>query len=69
MMQANVIEACFQNGVTKLLFLGSSFIYPKLAPQPMREDASLTGTLESTNEPYAIANISGIKICESYNCQ
>ena len=69
MMQANVIEAAFKNGVKKLLFLGSSCIYPKLAPQPMREDALLTGTLESTNEPYAIAKIAGIKLCESYNRQ
>ena len=69
MMQANVIEAAFKNGVKKLLFLGSSCIYPKLAPQPMREDALLTGTLEPTNEPYAIAKIAGIKLCESYNRQ
>lgn len=69
MMQANVIEAAFQNGVKKLLFLGSSCIYPRLAAQPMREDALLTGTLEPTNEPYAIAKIAGIKICESYNRQ
>ncbi|WP_333843990.1 GDP-L-fucose synthase [Limnohabitans sp.] len=69
MMQANVIEAAFKNDVKKLLFLGSSCIYPKLAPQPMREDALLTGTLESTNEPYAIAKIAGIKLCESYNRQ
>jgi GDP-L-fucose synthase len=68
-MQANVIDAAFKNGVKKLLFLGSSCIYPKLAPQPMREDALLTGTLESTNEPYAIAKIAGIKLCESYNRQ
>jgi GDP-L-fucose synthase len=69
MMQANVIDAAFKNGVKKLLFLGSSCIYPKLAPQPMSEDALLTGTLESTNEPYAIAKIAGIKLCESYNRQ
>ena len=68
-MQANVIDAAFNNGVKKLLFLGSSCIYPKLATQPMREDALLTGTLESTNEPYAIAKIAGIKLCESYNRQ
>ncbi len=68
-MQANVIEAAFQNGVKKLLFLGSSCIYPKLAPQPMTEAALLTGTLEPTNEPYAIAKIAGIKLCESYNRQ
>lgn len=69
MMQANIIDAAFQRGVKKLLFLGSSCIYPKLAPQPMREDALLTGTLEPTNEPYAIAKIAGIKLCESYNRQ
>jgi len=69
MMQANVIHAAFRYGVQKLLFLGSSCIYPKLAPQPMREDALLTGTLELTNEPYAIAKIAGIKLCESYNRQ
>ena len=69
MIQANVIDAAFRNGVKKLLFLGSSCIYPKLAPQPMREDALLTGTLEATNEPYAIAKIAGIKLCESYNRQ
>ncbi len=69
MMQANVIDAAFRNGVKKLLFLGSSCIYPKLADQPMREDALLTGKLEPTNEPYAIAKIAGIKLCESYNRQ
>jgi len=69
MMQANIINAAFRNGVKKLLFLGSSCIYPKMAPQPMREDALLTGTLEATNEPYAIAKIAGIKLCESYNRQ
>lgn len=69
MIQANVIEAAFRNGVQKLLFLGSSCIYPKLAEQPMREDALLTGRLEPTNEPYAIAKIAGIKLCESYNRQ
>ena len=69
MIEANIIDAAFRNGVKKLLFLGSSCIYPKLAPQPMREDALLTGTLESTNEPYAIAKIAGIKLCESYNRQ
>jgi GDP-L-fucose synthase len=69
MMQANVIEAAFQNGVQKLLFLGSSCIYPRMAEQPMREDALLTGSLEPTNEPYAIAKIAGIKLCESYNRQ
>ena len=69
MMQANVIDAAFRNGVQKLLFLGSSCIYPKLAHQPIREDALLTGPLEPTNEPYAIAKIAGIKLCESYNRQ
>ena len=69
MVQANVIDAAFKNGVKKLLFLGSSCIYPKLAPQPMAEDALLTGVLESTNEPYAVAKIAGIKLCESYNRQ
>lgn len=68
-MQANVIHAAFKNGVKKLLFLGSSCIYPKMAPQPMSENALLTGLLEPTNEPYAIAKISGIKLCESYNRQ
>ena len=69
MMQANVIEAAFKNGVQKLLFLGSSCIYPRLAAQPMTESALLTGPLEPTNEPYAIAKIAGIKLCESYNRQ
>jgi GDP-L-fucose synthase len=69
MVQANVIDAAFHNGVQKLLFLGSSCIYPKLAAQPMAEDALLTGPLEATNEPYAIAKIAGIKLCESYNRQ
>ena len=69
MVQANVIDAAFRSGVQKLLFLGSSCIYPKLAPQPMAESALLTGTLEPTNEPYAIAKIAGIKLCESYNRQ
>jgi GDP-L-fucose synthase len=69
MIEANVIDAAFQNGVKKLLFLGSSCIYPKLAEQPMREGALLTGKLEQTNEPYAIAKIAGIKLCESYNRQ
>ena len=69
MMQANVVDAAFRHGVRQLLFLGSSCIYPKLAAQPMREDALLTGTLEPTNEPYAIAKIAGIKLCESYNRQ
>lgn len=69
MMQANVIHQAFQAGVKKLLFLGSSCIYPKMAPQPMAEEALLTGKLEATNEPYAIAKIVGIKLCESYNRQ
>ena len=69
MMESNVVDSAFRNGVRKLLFLGSSCIYPKLTPQPMREDALLTGTLEPTNEPYAIAKIAGIKLCESYNRQ
>jgi len=69
MMQNNVIHQAFISGVKRLLFLGSSCIYPKLAAQPMSEDALLTGKLESTNEPYAIAKIAGIKMCESYNRQ
>lgn len=69
MMEANLIHAAHMNGVQKLLFLGSSCIYPKLASQPMPESALLTGTLEATNEPYAIAKIAGIKLCESYNRQ
>jgi GDP-L-fucose synthase len=69
MMEANVINAAWKFGVQKLLFLGSSCIYPKLIEQPMREDALLTATLEPTNEPYAIAKIAGIKLCESYNRQ
>lgn len=69
MIQANVIGAAHRADVQKLLFLGSSCIYPKYAPQPMTEQALLTGTLESTNEPYAIAKIAGIKLCESYNRQ
>ena len=69
MVQNNVIHQAFRSGIKKLLFLGSSCIYPKLAPQPMAEDALLTGKLESTNEPYAIAKIAGIKMCESYNRQ
>jgi GDP-L-fucose synthase len=68
-MEANVIHASHLAGVKQLLFLGSSCIYPKFAEQPMRENALLTGTLESTNEPYAIAKIAGIKLCESYNRQ
>jgi GDP-L-fucose synthase len=69
MVEANIIDAAFRNGVKKLLFLGSSCIYPKLAAQPMAESALLTGLLEPTNEPYAIAKIAGIKLCESYNRQ
>lgn len=69
MIEANIIHAAHKAGVQKLLFLGSSCIYPKMAEQPMTEAALLTGTLESTNEPYAIAKIAGIKLCESYNRQ
>ena len=69
MIQTNVIDSAFQNGVKKLLFLGSSCIYPKHTEQPISEEALLSGKLEPTNEPYAIAKISGIKICESYNRQ
>jgi GDP-L-fucose synthase len=69
MVEANVIDAAFRSGVQKLLFLGSSCIYPKLAQQPMSEHALLSGALEPTNEPYAIAKIAGIKLCESYNRQ
>lgn len=69
MVEANIIHSAHQNNVQKLLFLGSSCIYPKLAEQPMREDSLLTGTLEPTNEPYAVAKIAGIKLCESYNRQ
>ena len=69
MVQNNVIHQAFISGVKKLLFLGSSCIYPRLAPQPMAEDALLSGTLEPTNEPYAVAKIAGIKMCESYNRQ
>ncbi|MGL5488859.1 MAG: GDP-L-fucose synthase family protein, partial [Shewanella sp.] len=68
-MECNIIHGAHQAGVQKLLFLGSSCIYPKLAEQPMTEAALLTGTLENTNEPYAIAKIAGIKLCESYNRQ
>lgn len=69
MIEANIIHAAHQNDIQKLLFLGSSCIYPKNAEQPMKEEALLTGILESTNEPYAIAKIAGIKLCESYNRQ
>ncbi|MEO1943424.1 MAG: GDP-L-fucose synthase [Candidatus Thioglobus sp.] len=68
-IQANIIHAAHQNNIQKLLFLGSSCIYPKYAKQPMREESLLTGTLEPTNEPYAVAKIAGIKLCESYNRQ
>jgi GDP-L-fucose synthase len=69
MIEANIIHASHLANIQKLLFLGSSCIYPKLAMQPMKEDALLTGVLEATNEPYAIAKIAGIKLCESYNRQ
>ncbi|WP_412851391.1 GDP-L-fucose synthase [Ectothiorhodospira shaposhnikovii] len=69
MIEANLIQAAHRHGVQKLLFLGSSCIYPRLAEQPMREEALLTGALEPTNEPYAVAKIAGIKLCESYNRQ
>ena len=69
MIEANIVQAAHANGVQKLLFLGSSCIYPRAVQQPMREDALLTGVLEATNEPYAIAKIAGIKLCESYNRQ
>ena len=69
MIEANIVHAAHQHNVQQLLFLGSSCIYPKLAEQPMQETALLTGTLEPTNEPYAIAKIAGIKLCESYNRQ
>lgn len=68
-MEANVIHAAFKSEVTKLMFLGSSCIYPKLAPQPLKEESLLTGLLEHTNEPYAIAKIAGIKLCEAYRDQ
>ncbi|WP_281289357.1 GDP-L-fucose synthase [Reinekea thalattae] len=69
MIECNIIHSAFKSGITKLLFLGSSCIYPRMAEQPMAESALLTGTLEPTNEPYAIAKIAGIKLCESYNRQ
>lgn len=68
-IQNNVIHSAYQNGVKKLLFLGSSCIYPKLAPQPLKEEYLLTGPLEQTNEPYAIAKIAGIKLCDAYRDQ
>ena len=69
MIQSNIIDAAHQNNVTKLMFLGSSCIYPKLAPQPLKEEYLLTGLLEDTNEPYAIAKIAGIKMCDAYRAQ
>lgn len=69
MIEANIIHAAHQSGVQKLMFLGSSCIYPKMAPQPLKEDSLLTGLLEQTNEPYAIAKIAGIKLCEAYRSQ
>ena len=69
MIQNNVIDAAWRNGVKKLMFLGSSCIYPKMAPQPLKEDALLTGELEPTNEPYAIAKIAGIKMADAYRSQ
>ena len=69
MVECNVIHQAFEAGVSKLLLLGSSCIYPRGVPQPMREDALMTGVLEPTNEPYAVAKIAGIKLCESYNRQ
>jgi len=69
MIQSNIIHASYANGVRKLLFLGSSCIYPKFAPQPMKEEYLLTGELEPTNEPYAVAKIAGIKMCQAYNLQ
>jgi GDP-L-fucose synthase len=69
LIEANIIHAAYRTGVKKLLFLGSSCIYPKLAPQPMKEEYLLTGLLEPTNEPYAIAKIAGIKMCEAYRDQ
>jgi len=69
MIESNIIHAAYKHNVKKLLFLGSSCIYPKLAPQPLKEESLLTGLLESTNEPYAIAKIAGIKLCEAYRDQ
>jgi GDP-L-fucose synthase len=69
MIEANVIHASYLNNVKKLMFLGSSCIYPKLAPQPLKEESLLTGLLEETNEPYAISKIAGIKLCEAYKSQ
>ncbi|MCY7351142.1 MAG: GDP-L-fucose synthase, partial [Cytophagaceae bacterium] len=69
MMESNVIDAAYRSDVKKLMFLGSSCIYPKMAPQPLREEYLLTGELEPTNEPYAIAKIAGIKLCDAYRSQ
>lgn len=69
MIEGNVIHSAYNNDVKKLLFLGSSCIYPKMAPQPLKEESLLTGLLESTNEPYAIAKIAGIKLCDAYRAQ
>lgn len=69
MIQSNIIDSAYRNGVEKLMFLGSSCIYPKMAPQPLKEDYLLTGLLEPTNEPYAIAKIAGIKMCDAYRSQ
>jgi GDP-L-fucose synthase len=69
MIESNVIHAAYKNEVKKLFFLGSSCIYPKLAPQPLKEESLLTGLLESTNEPYAIAKIAGIKLCDAFRAQ
>lgn len=69
MMECNIIHASYKSGVKKLLFLGSSCIYPRLAPQPLKEEYLLTGLLETTNEPYAIAKIAGIKLCDAYRSQ
>src|SRR5207253_3133449 len=69
MIEANIIHAAYMYGTTKLLFLGSSCIYPRLCPQPICEEYLLTGVLEETNEPYAIAKIAGIKLCQAYNKQ
>ncbi len=69
LIEANIIHSAYQHGTKKLLFLGSSCIYPKLAPQPLHEDSLLSGFLEETNEPYAIAKIAGIKLCEAYRSQ
>src|SRR6201989_2281352 len=69
MIQSNTIDAAYRSGVKKLMFLGSSCIYPKMAPQPLKEEYMLTGLLEPTNEPYAIAKIAGIKMCDAYRSQ